>query len=121
MCFVYTSFTLDRPFTLNATMDKRIHINNFLIIGTPGAGKTTLLEKLIQRLPSKKKGFITREIRGSRGRTGFEIINDKLLQSYSKYAFVKIYNHRFDFGVEFQNSRSIYSFIHDVFKELFFA
>lgn len=49
-------------------------INNILITGSPGSGKTTLLEKLINQIPAHKKGFITREIRTSGKRTGFEIV-----------------------------------------------
>ncbi len=46
---------------------------NILITGAPGSGKTTLLEKLILHIPNKR-GFITREIRDSGRRTGFEIV-----------------------------------------------
>ncbi len=54
-------------------MNKRKSINNILITGAPGSGKTTLLEKVIHQIPNKK-GFITREIRNSGRRTGFEIV-----------------------------------------------
>jgi len=47
--------------------------NNILITGSPGSGKTTLVGNLLHQIPDKK-GFITREVRQSGKRTGFEIV-----------------------------------------------
>lgn len=50
-------------------------MNNLLITGVPGVGKTTFLVRLSETLRgSRPVGFITREIRESGTRVGFEIV-----------------------------------------------
>ncbi len=51
--------------------DRRRHI---LITGLPGSGKTTLIIDLIDKIEGEKSGFVTIEVRGDRGRVGFDII-----------------------------------------------
>jgi nucleoside-triphosphatase len=43
------------------------------ITGPPGVGKTSLLFTLLERLPGKKGGFTTREIRREGTRVGFQV------------------------------------------------
>ncbi len=49
--------------------------NNVLITGPPGIGKTTVLQETSRKLPGEVAGFITREIRHSGKRTGFELVS----------------------------------------------
>ncbi|MFQ5658133.1 MAG: nucleoside-triphosphatase, partial [Candidatus Methylomirabilales bacterium] len=44
-----------------------------LITGLPGVGKTSLLLSLLEKLPGKKGGFYTQEIRDGGRRVGFQI------------------------------------------------
>jgi nucleoside-triphosphatase len=45
-----------------------------LLTGVPGVGKTTVLSRLIAGLEGRRiRGFLTEEIRGSKGRVGFRI------------------------------------------------
>jgi len=44
-----------------------------LITGSPGVGKTTLIASVAARLPGKKTGFLTREVRRGQIRQGFVI------------------------------------------------
>lgn len=46
----------------------------YLLTGRPGVGKTTCLLRVLERLPLRAAGFYTREIRGARGRVGFELV-----------------------------------------------
>ena len=53
---------------------------SILITGRPGVGKTTLVLRVMDMLQRKYpelpvRGFVTREVRGSNGRVGFDIIN----------------------------------------------
>ncbi len=48
--------------------------NNILITGVPKSGKSTLLERVIGEIGGPKSGFLTREIRGEKERTGFEVV-----------------------------------------------
>jgi len=45
-----------------------------LLTGRPGVGKTTCLLRVLERLPLRAVGFYTREMRGPRGRVGFELL-----------------------------------------------
>lgn len=45
---------------------------NILITGAPGIGKTTIMQKLARTL-DRPAGFVTVEIRGRGGRTGFSL------------------------------------------------
>jgi len=46
------------------------------ITGRPGSGKTTLCQRLIETLPQRAGGVLTRELRDERGeRVGFEILD----------------------------------------------
>jgi nucleoside-triphosphatase THEP1 len=47
-----------------------------IVTGPPQSGKTTLVERLISAAGIKAKGFITREIRKAKERTGFKIVMD---------------------------------------------
>jgi nucleoside-triphosphatase len=80
-------------------MEEPIIINNIFITGVPGSGKTTLLEKLIRQIPNKK-GFITREIRNSGVRTGFEIVTSdgerKPLAGINIYSPYRVSKYRVD-------------------------
>ncbi len=51
-------------------------IKNIFITGKPRSGKSMMLERIIGDLP-KKTGFITREIKTTQGRAGFELENQK--------------------------------------------
>ncbi|HFC97264.1 MAG TPA: dTMP kinase [Thermosulfurimonas dismutans] len=44
-----------------------------LVHGLPGTGKTTLIERIVQKLPGVKRGFVTREVREGGRRIGFKI------------------------------------------------
>lgn len=45
-----------------------------LISGTPGTGKTTVIRRVVEQLKDwRASGFWTDEVRGARGRQGFEI------------------------------------------------
>ena len=45
-----------------------------LITGPPGCGKTTLVQQVVEKWQGHAGGFITQEIRGPHGRTGFRIV-----------------------------------------------
>ena len=45
-----------------------------LLTGRPGVGKTTCLLRVLDRLPLRAVGFYTRELRGPKGRVGFELL-----------------------------------------------
>jgi len=47
---------------------------NILLTGFPRSGKTTLLEQVVRGI-SKKKGFLTREVKECGERTGFEVVS----------------------------------------------
>lgn len=47
---------------------------NLLLTGRPGVGKTTVIKRVLEALKVPATGFYTREIRGPRGRLGFEAI-----------------------------------------------
>jgi nucleoside-triphosphatase len=49
------------------------HYKNILITGRPGVGKTSLILKVVKELPKKIGGFITKEIKKSGKRVGFEL------------------------------------------------
>lgn len=54
-------------------MDKENkYYKNILITERPGIGKTTVILKVVQQSPGKMGGFITREIKRSGKRIGFE-------------------------------------------------
>lgn len=46
----------------------------YLVTGRPGVGKTTCLLRVLERLPLRAAGFYSRELRGARGRVGFELV-----------------------------------------------
>jgi nucleoside-triphosphatase len=48
--------------------------HKILLTGRPGSGKTTAIEKIVSRLPIRKTGFFTREIREGGRRLGFKIV-----------------------------------------------
>jgi len=52
---------------------KNLRWNNILITGRPGIGKTSVILKVVQQFPGKMGGFITREIKRSGKRIGFEL------------------------------------------------
>ncbi len=46
-----------------------------LLTGAPGVGKTTLVRRVVERLgDAAAAGFVTEEVRGARGRTGFRVV-----------------------------------------------
>jgi len=47
---------------------------NLLLTGRPGIGKTTVIMKTLKMLDVPASGFYTRELRGPRGRLGFEAV-----------------------------------------------
>ena len=47
---------------------------NLFLTGAPGVGKTTVIMRVLERLALKATGFYTRELRGKRGRLGFEAV-----------------------------------------------
>ncbi len=47
---------------------------NLLLTGKPGIGKTTVIMRVLEALSIPVTGFYTREIRGPKGRLGFEAI-----------------------------------------------
>ena len=49
-------------------------VRNLLLTGRPGIGKTTVIMRVLEALDAPATGFYTREIRGPRGRLGFEAI-----------------------------------------------
>jgi len=50
-------------------------MKNILLTGRPGVGKTTVIMRALQLLPGlRATGFYTRELRGPRGRLGFEAV-----------------------------------------------
>jgi nucleoside-triphosphatase len=45
-----------------------------LLTGMPGVGKTTVVREVVARLPGVRlSGFLTEEVRGPQGRTGFRV------------------------------------------------
>jgi nucleoside-triphosphatase len=46
----------------------------YLLTGSPGVGKTTLIREVLSRTGARAGGFYTQELRGPRGRLGFEIV-----------------------------------------------
>ncbi len=50
-------------------------MKNILLTGRPGVGKTTVIMRALELLPGvRATGFYTRELRGPRGRLGFEAV-----------------------------------------------
>lgn len=49
------------------------YYKNVLLTGRPGIGKTSVILKVIQQFPGKMGGFITKEIKKSGKRVGFEL------------------------------------------------
>jgi len=50
-------------------------MKNILLTGRPGVGKTTVIIRALELLPGlRATGFYTRELRGPRGRLGFEAV-----------------------------------------------
>ncbi|RLC83158.1 MAG: AAA family ATPase [Chloroflexi bacterium] len=47
---------------------------NLLLTGRPGIGKTTVIMRVLEALDIEATGFYTREMRGPRGRLGFEAV-----------------------------------------------
>ena len=47
---------------------------NILLTGRPGIGKTTVIMRALEMLDARATGFYTRELRGPRGRLGFEAV-----------------------------------------------
>jgi nucleoside-triphosphatase len=47
---------------------------NLLLTGKPGIGKTTVIMRVLEALSIPVTGFYTREIRGPKGRLGFEAV-----------------------------------------------
>jgi len=72
---------------------------NILITGLPGSGKTTLVENLCKPFKAKK-GFLTKEVRESGSRTGFEIITyeneRRLLAGISIHSPYRVSKYRVD-------------------------
>lgn len=50
-------------------------VKNILLTGRPGVGKTTVIMRALEMMPDiRATGFYTRELRGPKGRAGFEAI-----------------------------------------------
>lgn len=49
-------------------------VNRILLTGYPGSGKTTVIEGFLKRYQGPAGGFVTREIRETSRRKGFELI-----------------------------------------------
>ena len=53
---------------------------NFMVTGLPGCGKTTLVQRVVEQLgrsydlATVAAGFTTEEVRGPRGRIGFDVV-----------------------------------------------
>lgn len=74
-------------------------MKNILVTGLPGTGKTTLLQRILARI-EHKQGFLTREIRTSGTRTGFEIVTSdgkrKLLAGVHLDSPYRVSNYKVD-------------------------